>query len=54
MIKWVLTNLESLTFEYVRTDLKAITKIFFSRKARENLKITWNMVVPEKRKCFVQ
>ena len=39
----VLTNLESLTYEYVRTDLNAITKIFISRKIRKIWKLleTW-------------
>ena len=32
MMKGFLTNLESLTYEYVKTDLNAITKIFISRK----------------------
>ena len=31
----VLTNLESVTYEHVRTDLNAITKIFISRKIRK-------------------
>ena len=32
MIKRVLTNLESLTYEYVRTDSNAIIKIFSPEK----------------------
>ena len=31
-VNGVLTNLESLTYKYVRTDLNAITEIFFSKK----------------------
>ena len=39
MIKEVLTNLESLAYKYVRTDLNAITEIFFSRKIRKLWKL---------------
>ena len=51
MVKGVLANLKSLTYKYVTTDINAITKIFFSRKI---LKITRNIGVPGKCKCFGQ